>query len=159
MKATITINGKSTKIELTPEQAETLGLVTKEVKRWKDLGGITGWVVMTFSKIAHVNDAYSTDIDRNVFATKNQARSALAMAQLSQLMKHVNEDWSPDWSSSTYKYAIYFINGRVHADSFINNAHFLAFPTEEIRNRFLENHRELIEEYFLMHKPDEEETN
>lgn len=69
------------------------------MERWKDLEYITGWFVET-NEVTHLtNDAAvcpTFDGDyMDTFATENQARSALAMAQLSQLMLRVWGDWRP----------------------------------------------------------------
>lgn len=122
------------------------------VKRWKDLGRIEGYYVDDVSDILHLEGRCVKD-NRNVFAKKTQAEGVLAMAQLSQLMKDVNGDWTPDWrDSNKLKYTIEFLQGKIDKDYRGHLAQFLAFPTEEIRDKFAEDHRELILEYFKIYQ-------
>lgn len=118
---------------------------------WEDLERVEGFYVTEFSKIGTASGP-TTDQYKSVFVTKNQARSALAMAQLSQLMARVNEGWKPDWTTNDAKYVIGYWSTEVDLGSSPRTPYFLAFPTREIRNQFFEDHRELIEEYFLMYK-------
>ena len=55
--------------------------------------------------------------------------------------------WKPDWTDKyTEKYCIFYLCGRV--DTIISNcmSYILAFPTAEVRDKFLETFRDLIEE-------------
>lgn len=58
--------------------------------------------------------------------------------------KHLG--WKPNWNHSDYKYCIFKNKGEIGriCSSYANRA--LAFPTEEVRDQFLETFRELIEE-------------
>ena len=84
------------------------------------------------------------------FKTEKQAKSALAYAQLTQLMElpEYNGDWVPDWSCDCIKYTIErWINklascSRKH--SFAN----IFFKSEEIRDKFYQNNYDLLKEYF-----------
>ena len=100
----------------------------KDVTCWEDLKKIKGYYISSGSEIYTVNCTTTLD-NQNVFVTKEQAEASIALAMLSQLIKDVNEDWIPDWKST---------------DCFYNYSHFLTFPTEEIRDTFLKNHKELI---------------
>lgn len=157
MNAQLTINGQTITIELTQEQIEQL-TKKKPVKQWKDLEEISGFFVHPTGFVNQFELRNKTSCmyvapTKAIYATENQARSALAMAQLSQLMKDVNNDGDPDWQNQdTTKYIIYSYKDGI-ATGYRNNAgEFLTFPTRYIRDQFLEDHKELIEEYFLMHK-------
>lgn len=132
----------------------------KEVKSWEDLEYITGWFIAgEIIQTVFIDKADIVDIKKykDLFRYKNQARSALAMAQLSQLMAHesYNGSWFPDWSDgSNDKYTIHVWLNTIGIDVRYREPEFLAFKSEEIRDRFLENHRDLIEEYFLMFQKD-----
>lgn len=126
----------------------------KEVKSWEDLGEISWY---------HVDDEDCTIKHREdvkaeynkywcLRATKEQAEASIAMAQLSQLMKNVNGDWKPDRNERKTKYIIYIRlwvvdvwDNWICGQSVFYWKRFLSFPTREIRDTFLENHRELIE--------------
>lgn len=53
--------------------------------------------------------------------------------------------WKPDWKNDI-KYCIGYIENEIRKDSSIYANYILAFPTEEIRDEFLESFRDLIEE-------------
>jgi len=56
------------------------------------------------------------------------------MAQLSQLLKHCNGDWIPDWTDGTEKYVISFYIDEIVKEYVFTVQRFLAFPTEEKRD-------------------------
>lgn len=58
----------------------------------------------------------------------------------------LNKPWEPNWTQQTTKNCIWCCKGKVDTfeSVFANNV--LAFPTSELRDTFLENFRELIEE-------------
>ena len=119
---------------------------------WKDLGEIDGWWIGFKGRIKLAVKYDSNVMNTMIFATKNQVRSALAMAQLSQLMKRVNGDWKADWEDGKIKGVIFFKKNIIMASVAMTGAEFLAFPTEEIAQKFLDKYRDLIEKYFLMYK-------
>lgn len=117
--------------------------------RWKDLNFIKGYYVSSASIISFWDkekDEELADTDRNVFATREQAEAALALAQLSQLRKVYRQGWKPDWNDKEQeKYAIYFMLGEIEKDKVYSLVYFLTFQSAEIRDQFLENFRDLIE--------------
>ena len=116
-------------------------------KRWEDLPEIDGWY---FDKYCHIDNVFSftaKNTNKNTFATKEQAEAAIAMAQLSQLMKVYNDGWEADWSDySQLKYCIGFERENLEIDNWIDYRHFLAFKDEETAELFLENFTELIKQ-------------
>ena len=85
----------------------------------------------------------------NPFATEKQAKSALVMAQLSQLKKVYNGDWEADWNNcNQHKHVILRSSDKLYKHTKITAYHFLAFKSEEIRNEFLKNFEQLIRDYF-----------
>ena len=87
---------------------------------------------------------------KNIFKTEKQAKSALANAQLTQLMAltEYNGDWVPDWSDDELKYIIRRYGSGIDTDYYSNTHHHISFKSEEIRDRFLENNYDLLKEYF-----------
>lgn len=123
------------------------------VKSFQNLDEISGFFIGLHSNIMPVEKVKAISENKNVFATQNQAKGVLAMAQLSQLMKDVRGDWKSDFADSgSLKYCIRQIGNVTEAVDFYRLNHFLAFPTPKIRDQFLNDHRELIEEYFLIYK-------
>lgn len=116
-------------------------------KSWEELGEIRGFEISAFSSI-HKYGPNITITDKKVYATEKQAKSALAMAQLSQLMAVYNEGWEPDWTDTSEKFIIERNNNYIVKNHY-NGAHmFLSFKTAKIRDEFLNNFEDLIKEYF-----------
>ena len=127
----------------------------KSVKRWEDLGEIDGWYIWSIDSVIYESETVRCEpSNKKTFAKKTQAEGVLAMAQLSQLMKDVNGDWTPDWTlgNGTKKYCIQYSTGKITKDAWSEISQFLAFPTREIRDKFAEDHRELILEYFKIYQ-------
>ena len=85
------------------------------------------------------------------FKTEKQAKSALAYAQLTQLMElpEYNGDWVPDWNDDCEaKYIIRRIRNGIDTDYYSITHHHISFKSKEIRDKFLENNYDLLKEYF-----------
>ena len=86
-------------------------------------------------------------VDCLIFATKEQAEASLALAKLSQLREVYRDGWKPDWGNgSQKKHCIKFFQDKIDDDSYSLRSHFLSFQSEEVRDLFLENFRDLIEQ-------------
>lgn len=101
---------------------------------------------------------YLTDIDtspKNVlFSGWKQAKSALAFAKLSQVIRN-NKTFGgiisdSEWDSDSIKYTIIRIGNNIICDHTYNRYTFLAFHTEEQRDLFLEENIELIKQYYML---------
>ncbi len=108
---------------------------------------ISGWYLGDDSVYKETNEE---NTDRSTFKTEKQAKSALAYAQLTQLMAlpEYNGDWVPDWSDDDDKFVIIRYCDKIDSDYYSKTHHFLAFKSEEIRDKFLENNYDLLKEYF-----------
>jgi hypothetical protein len=102
------------------------------------------------------NGAKRYQEDKNVLPNKETAEAMLALCQLIQLRDCYNDGWKPDWSktnptkvwwniSGISKYTIYFNENQITRGSETSRQQILAFKTEELRDQFLENFRDLIE--------------
>ncbi len=84
--------------------------------------------------------------------TEKQAKSALAYAQITQLMALpcYNGDWVPDWNEAITKYCIERTNKNLkkseHCHLFIP----ICFKSSEVRDVFLQNNEKLLKQYFEM---------
>ena len=152
------------KIELTQEQIKALaqGVVPNELKEqaeaalpksrvpdsWKALKEISGHYIDSLGKIDDDRNVPSTSANKHIFATESQAKSALAAAQLSQLMKATNGAWVADWGNEEDKYCIYRCENDVSVETYWHTYSFLAFPTAELRDEFMTKHEALIKQYF-----------
>ena len=133
---------------------DTLTL-SKIQKRWRDneYKTISGYYTHTDSRITYSEDHSNTKENYNLFATKKQAKSALAMAQISQIMANderfggvVTDD---EWCGDNWKYVIIKINNDLEISGSYRYE-YLAFHTEEQANLFLEENEDLIKDYYMM---------
>ena len=84
--------------------------------------------------------------DASIFPTKEEAEACLALAQLCQLRDRYNEGWKPHWEDyNETKYCIEFCQGRIETIDRVNCHKILTFKTEDLRDKFLENFKDLIE--------------
>lgn len=140
--------------EIDKENSTFEKIVFKEVNgramSWGDLRGVPGFCINEDSEIYKVAYLPFYDkSDKNIFPTRQDAESSLALAQLLQLRKNWIGDWVAYWnSSSQIKYTVFrddntIVNGR-------NKMFYeeLSFPSKEIAKEFLAAHKELIEVYF-----------
>ena len=133
---------------------DTLTL-SKIQKRWRDneYKTISGYYTHTDSRIIYSEDHSNTKENYNLFATKKQAKSALAMAQISQIMANderfggvVTDD---EWCDNNWLYVIIKINNDLEISGSYRYE-YLAFHTEEQANLFLEENEDLIKDYYMM---------
>jgi len=119
-----------------------------KVYRWEDLENIDGYYIFGNSQISKKFNYDTKHSNKNVFKHKKQANSALAMAQLSQLMFEFNKGWEPNWNNHTEKYYICCIRDTLTTGSTFGHKEFLVFPYKEKAKIFLNLHRALIMQYF-----------
>lgn len=120
--------------------------IKKELpKRWEDLNIVKGWWVTEQSNLQTANCNAEKD-NENIFTTKEQAKAAIALAQLSQLREVYRQGWVPDWKDCKEKHAIIKLNGAICINTLSTRGYFLTFQSAEIRNEFLKNFKDLIEE-------------
>ena len=113
----------------------------------EDLKKLDGFYVDIDSKIYSICDGDISEINRNLFPTKAEAEACLALSQLCQLRDAYNgeplADWC-NWSDGNTKYSIYFHKGNIIKSILFFCSAILAFKTEKLRDKFLENFEELI---------------
>lgn len=128
---------------------EELG-IEKVIKDWVELDFIDGWYVSDGSRIVALKKVSTCAGHKNIFATEKQAKSALAMAQLSQLMKDLGDECDVSRTTNKYHYVIYREADRLNASASYSTFWFLAFKTASVRDKFMEKHEQLIKEYFML---------
>ena len=80
-----------------------------------------------------------------LFKDKEIAEAYAVLPQLIRLRDEYNEGWKPDWEIEYVKYYIKVYKNKWHLDYHSSALCLLAFKTEETRDRFFEDHRDLIE--------------
>ena len=116
-------------------------------KTWEEVGVIKGWYTYAGGSINYFSEGISTKCaDRNIFPTKEEAEASLALAQLCQLRDIYNDGWKPDWErDSQVKWCIEMEGCNVIRNRYYSINRILAFKSEQLRDKFLENFRDLIE--------------
>ena len=102
------------------------------------------------SSIEHTGHNKCTIEDRGTFKTEKQAASALAYAQLTQLMALpcYNGDWTPNWDDPNQeKYCITRMKYDIVKLDYSGYFSFLAFKSEKVRDEFFNNHMDLIKQF------------
>ena len=140
----ITVN--DVKITLTQDQIDQIikeNTKSKQIE-WKDFGKIEGYYIGSQSKSYNYEFPSSNSANRNIFPTKEEAEACLALSQLCQWRDKYNGNWQPDYTSMDTKYQIYFYRGQISKDNHLSTSFVLTFKTSEIRDKFLEDFSELI---------------
>lgn len=121
--------------------------VEKELpKSWEELDIVKGFYVDSLSEIAStVEDTCVEEYNRNIFPTKEEAEACIALAQLCQLRDRYNDGWKPDWKKDNDKYTIIYSSDKIDTSFSIYTQRILSFKTQELRDKFLKNFKDLIE--------------
>ncbi len=144
------------------KENSTLGhIVFKKIEmkpyRWRDdkKAIIDGYIVTKDTLI--VNTLYNMNIENNynIFVTEKQAKSALAMARISQIMKNdkrfggvvTDEEWA---NESIRKYTITRRGYRIDYNLELDNYYFLSFHTPQQRNLFNQENEDLVKQYLMI---------
>ena len=114
---------------------------------------INGFYINKDSRIVD-GEYHNYNSTRNMFATEKQAKSALAMAQISQIMANderfggviTDEEWND--VTMTKRCIIRCGKNLIAYDSELNYQ-FLAFHTEEQRELFIEENEDLVTDYLM----------
>ncbi len=79
----------------------------------------------------------------NYYTNLNKCTEALK--KLILLRDYYNEGWQPDWNDNATKYSIEVEVGEIVGRNHHCNARIMSFKTNDVRNKFLEEQRELLE--------------
>lgn len=137
--------------EIDKEKSTFEKIVFKKVddlpKSWKEFGEVKGWFVNNRCEVDYYDEGDSTnDMDKNLFPTEEEAKACLALSQLCQLRDRYNDGWKPDWKDDNqFKWCIDVFKGNIRKAAYLFVKKVLLFKTEELRDKFLENFRDLIE--------------
>ena len=126
-------------------------------KRWRDDEDNTfsGYFIAENTTIHNTIEVFNTDHNYNVFATKKQAKAALAMARISQIMANderfggvfTDEEWN---DPCKYKFCIFRWSNVISVDCYTHCYNFLSFHTREQRDLFLEENEDLVKDYLMI---------
>lgn len=120
----------------------------KVINSWEDLEKVKGVFINYASNIQECSEATTDDDNRNVFLNKKYAKSALALAQISQLLPYYDSNVA--WNRATVKYCILRMGNAIYINTFQSSYHLLAFNSKEEAKRFLEYNEKIIKDYFML---------
>ena len=131
--------------------SDTLTLSKIEKWRGNQNANVNGYFIDNDSKIIN-HSGWNIDINYNVFATKKQAKAALAMARISQIMANderfggaiTDEEWNTD-----KKYIIIRRGNNLGIETRYCYE-YLAFHTNEQAELFLKENEDLIKMYYMI---------
>lgn len=96
--------------------------------------------------VAVIDGQKRTSSNAELLPDRATAEAVLALCQLIQLRNAYNGDWVPDWNDDTQKHSIEFCRGEITKTAYYRcSCSPMYFKTEELRNEFLRNFRNLIE--------------
>lgn len=151
----ITLEQAKDLLNTTPQLTEVIYNTFPELKpkpkvldKWEDIGQIEGYFIDFTLEISKVKGYTFEKLNKIIYATKKQAESALAYAQLTQLMKATGDCDNIDWNDGNEKFIINRYGNNLHVSSVINGYRYIAFNTKEIRDEFLIKHKELLKKFF-----------
>ena len=127
-----------------------------EVKKtWENIGKFSGYFIEVGSSISNLYSYKTADVNRDVAASEKVAKSMLAMAQLSQVLKK----WYTPFTESelrdpfVLKWGFDYDGEKLIVVLFcpvVSNINLLVFRTQRDALEFLENNRELIKQYCML---------
>lgn len=116
---------------------------------------MSGYTIGVGSELLEIKNWLHTKFNRFLFATEKQAKSALAMAQISQIMANdkrfggvvTDEEWK---DRNIPKFCIVKDRLYVALYAVYNVYHFLAFHATAQRDLFLKENKDLIKDYLMI---------
>lgn len=121
------------------------------VNSWKNITAVEGCYIDTNSDIIHCKIptyCFSGSVDKNTFLNEKYAKSALALAQISQLLPYY--DTQVDWKADTLKHVIRKFDGKIDITYSTHECYVLAFNTEDELERFLCHNEHLVKDYLMI---------
>lgn len=133
--------------EILQESEKTLPKTWKEAYK-KYLCNTTIYYIDTNSEIKQYTKLIPANavFNKNALLSSERAEEVLALIQLITLRDIYNDGWEPDWDNhDETKYCIYGWSSTITIGPFVSEHCILAFKTEELRDEFLRNFKDLIE--------------
>lgn len=134
-------------------RVEGNGIILKESKEefpktWKEcckkLG--KGEYIDTSSSITYLPKIYNVEHEMKNTLPVDFGRPMLALMQLLVCRDVYRQGWKPSLGDVSIKYVIYNCCNKIEKGEGSRTNYILSFKLEEVRNKFLENFRDLIEE-------------
>ena len=132
-------------------------VIVEEPEFWidKEDKEADGYFIGFESNIVYHSPTQYNHRQHKYFASRKQAKSALAMAMISQIMANDIENFGgvvtdEEWKNNEWKYVIYRDFCSINTTFVFHNYYFLAFHTSKQRDLFLEKYHDLIKDYLMI---------
>lgn len=129
----------------------------KKADRWRDKAGlkVSGYFIDEDNNFSVLRDFPYSKTSYDIFATKAQAKSALAMARISQIMVNdkrfggvvSDKEWQ---DKNMVKSIITRVRNHISKDEIFCTYHFLAFHSYKQRDLFIEENEDLLKDYLMI---------
>jgi hypothetical protein len=96
--------------------------------------------------IAKVNETVFPVSDKNLIRGESRAKAFLALMQLMNLRDEYRQGWKPEYRNESDKYVITCYGTAITGGTFKHYNAILSFQSADIRDKFLKNFKELIEQ-------------
>ena len=123
--------------------------LSKTWKEWCAKNKRNGFVhINAFSEIDKIllNASTCPITDKNLIRGESRAKAIIALMQLMNLMDEYRQGWEPNYKDESVKYVITCYKTVITGGTFKHYNAILSFQSADIRDKFLENFRELIEQ-------------
>lgn len=122
--------------------------INKDVE-WETFGKIKGYFLDSSGHILNYENDHTHCNNKNTFPTREEIEACLALSQLLQWRDKYNgqklSEWC-DWSDGNQiKFVIYYNDNKIKLTDTLWCSEVLAFKSEEIRDKFFKDFKELIE--------------
>jgi hypothetical protein len=119
----------------------------KTWEEWVEMNSIIKeeYFINTCGKVDSHQDGIRCGLHYNNLSSKEDAESLLALIKLKRLRDCYNDGWLGDFKNGESKFCIEFNSDKIIKSLCINCNTFLSFRTQELRDEFLNNFRDLIE--------------
>lgn len=139
--------------EIDKEKSNERKIVLKKIEdkranSWKEycdmMKGKDSYVVDKYGNVHTTNFSEAPVVGE--FEDKEEAQVFAAFSRLIKLRKNWVGDWKPDWKNSgEVKFAICAAENRIVTGTCYCTSRPLSFPTEEMRDNFLDTFKDLLE--------------
>jgi hypothetical protein len=119
-----------------------------EVNCWENLKHIKGIYINDIGCFMSGNTDVIYPHNKNIFINEKYAKSALALAQISQLLPHYDTD--VDWTLTNDKFCISRIGNKIKIERWVGIHHVLAFNSISEADRFLKHNEQLVKDFYML---------
>lgn len=123
-----------------------------QINTWENIPRINGCYISNCNIVTGY-EGKPCEKNKDVYLTDKYAKSALALAQISQLMPYYGgEITDEEWKNNKRKFTIVAYNGEIKPFTHVNNKVLIAFHTEQQRTEFMSfpENVQLVKDFYMV---------